>query len=44
MSMTTGQLSKSALLSEASILCGIRLPKHEAECVIKSDLLGSQQK
>ena len=42
--MTTGQLSKSALLSEASILCGIRLPKHEAECVIKSDLLGSQQK
>lgn len=42
--MTTGQLSKSALLSEASILRGIRLPEHEAECVTKSDLLGSQQK
>ena len=42
--MTTGQLSKSALLSEVSIPCGIRLPKHEAECVIKSNLLGSQQK
>lgn len=30
-------------LSEASSLCGIRLPEHEAECVTKSDLLGSQQ-
>lgn len=44
MFMTTGQLSKSAFLSEESSLCGIRFPKHEAECVIKSDLLGSQQK
>lgn len=42
--MTTGQLSKSALLSEISTVCGIRLPKHEVECVIKSDLLGSQRK